>query len=892
VAPVEDVYYPAEERDEEQAAAVPTVVSACQGSCVLRVGTKSVNAVPGDLVFGNWVVLSVTIGPEDRFKAMAVAAPEAAPIVTIERRFKRWGLLVFTSVAGEKARVRKPLGQLSLIKTPVYNFSADPDYFRKAAVDPHDYLGTRMRLDSPFGEPDFLTAAKYLPPISDYVVTGDVRAPVKAIVTMDGKIKRTDGADHEPPSAQLRKASGRGRRENGRRRQDVLPMGTQIAEVVADGTDGKRVESTNCTSDPDCWTIANLERAYCSKGQCVGGGTTIFDAVKYLKLAVSKGVDTGASYSFDNMQTGVLGGYMRVASVACFDAGDGAGGRGFEMLSLGPLKQDNDTVLIALRQYIPGAKANASFAYLSVSLSQQRCVDPGTGQQACASTAGDFYAAVFEHVSEWQSVFGDGRGSKLSPGVPVSAATTSTSLPMPDPAHAMQVRIPYAERRQVDMAKGVLVAASTVYIGDEPNYGTGGHYWKSSPPARAMLDTSGVADSLPLTTLALDNALLQWGVHDSALSKIGFYLDTFIYPNGSIDMGHWKDVWADAGVGKYNCTFPDSLTDQGRILQLYTDAVRMTRNLTFMAAHLAPAVRLAGYLLRARQLAVEKFGPGDPRHGLIYGPAEHDTCAMGRGDDLRNTTAAEVVDGQYMLYYYSVSMWSWRGMQELGRLLLDYPQVAEQQQDEEELHHHQHHHPRNTSFGRHLLDEAALFKIDIDRSLEQAVLRDKTTDEVLFVPSAAVPANTTVKPYPDMTYSTVATYSNFRYYSEMLSAGFMSPSMSIAMMNFRETHGGLLSGMTRYTDHLDDMPAIGYAISSLAADRLPSFLTLLYGHAANYMGRGSFFTTEQQSLYQLATNPRWRATLGEIQDDFCTPSQTLVSSMTAMQLIHSERDNR
>merc|ERR1711959_142407 len=103
-------------------------------------------------------------------------------------------------------------------------------------------------------------------------------------------------------------------------------------------------------------------------------------------------------------------------------------------------------------------------------------------------------------------------------------------------------------------------------------------------------------------------------------------------------------------------------------------------------------------------------------------------------------------------------------------------------------------------------------------------------------------------------------------------------------MDFRESHGGCLSGMTRYTDHLDDMPAIGYARSSLSADRIEKYLLLLYGHAANYQGRGSFFTTEQMSLYQNARFPQWRASLGEIQADFCVPSQTLIASMTAMQL--------
>ena len=57
-------------------------------------------------------------------------------------------------------------------------------------------------------------------------------------------------------------------------------------------------------------------------------------------------------------------------------------------------------------------------------------------------------------------------------------------------------------------------------------------YWLDGPPVEAMLDTSGIGDSLPLTSLALDTALLQWGLFDSALSKIGLYFDTFIYPNG------------------------------------------------------------------------------------------------------------------------------------------------------------------------------------------------------------------------------------------------------------------------------------------------------------------------------------------------------------------------
>ena len=35
--------------------------------------------------------------------------------------------------------------------------------------------------------------------------------------------------------------------------------------------------------------------------------------------------------------------------------------------------------------------------------------------------------------------------------------------------------------------------------------------------------------------------------------------------------------------------------------------------------------------------------------------------------------------------------------------------------------------------------------------------------------------------------------------------------------------------MTRYSDHLDDMPAVGYAVAALASDRVAQYLLLLYG---------------------------------------------------------------
>ncbi len=243
---------------------------------------------------------------------------------------------------------------------------------------------------------------------------------------------------------------------------------------------------------------------------------------------------------------------------------------------------------------------------------------------------------------------------------------------------------------------------------------------------------------------------------------------------------------------------------------------------------------------------------------------------MANGDE----PAVPVIGGQQMLYYFSSSMWCWRGMVELGTLLADYPAVVT---------------PDAARLASDLLAEAPRLKADIDAAVSASCVTN-ASGHVTFVPAAVAPTGTKPTPYASMTTDTLASYSNFRYYAEMLSSGALDAPTATALMDFREEHGGTLSGMTRYSDHLDDMPADGYAVGALEADRLQSFLLLLYGHAANYQGRGSFFSTEQQSLYADALRTSWRASLGEVQADFCVPSQTLVALMTALQLVSAERD--
>eukprot|EP00039_Didymoeca_costata_P001770 m.54923 g.54923 ORF g.54923 m.54923 type:complete len:1009 (+) comp10959_c1_seq2:92-3118(+) len=512
-----------------------------------------------------------------------------------------------------------------------------------------------------------------------------------------------------------------------------------------------------------------------------------------------------------DFKSGLLGGVLPMGNVAAFNSVNGSG---FELVVL--TEDYGIEVDATIRVKIINLKneTNTTFQYFQISKTNATIELSGPEL---------FYKKMLSISARW---------SKFREG-------------------GMQVSLPYSERRQIDMAIGAMVTAQVVFIGDEPNYGTG-LYWRTSPPASAMKDTSGIPGALPLTSIALDGALLDWGHFDLALQNIGFYLDTFIHTNGTIDMGHWKDLSCG-----YNCTFPDGLSDHGRVMALFTKAVRYSRNMTWMKEHLPAVERLAGYLVEMRQNALTQNATQDSMyHGIVFGPAEHDTC-----DEERATDPMKGGRGDF---YFSVNMWTWRGLVEYGNLLNDF---------------------ETKNSGNKYLQVAEDFLTDINSALNQSIING-TGNVSFFVPQIVGPNQI---PFGTMTESVQASYSNFRYYSEMLSSGALPDHVAITLANFRETHGGTLSGMTRYSDHLDDMPADGYALASLELDRIDKYLLLLYGHAANYQSRGSFFSTEQMSLYG---DGLFRdGSLGSLQSAYCVPSAMLVSKMTAWQLVSTNWKN-
>merc|ERR1712232_1172532 len=117
------------------------------------------------------------------------------------------------------------------------------------------------------------------------------------------------------------------------------------------------------------------------------------------------------------------------------------------------------------------------------------------------------------------------------------------------------------------------------------------------------------------------------------------------------------------------------------------------------------------------------------------------------------------------------------------------------------------------------------------------------------------------------------------------------PEYEEAIMNFREASRGTLSGMTRFRNVIDDMPVLGYGWGALSHNRLGAFHTLLAGHSANYLSRGTFWGTEQREQSRIIDErySNFPGPEGEY-GSLCMVSAIPVSLWTRWMLVREDRD--
>ncbi len=331
-------------------------------------------------------------------------------------------------------------------------------------------------------------------------------------------------------------------------------------------------------------------------------------------------------------------------------------------------------------------------------------------------------------------------------------------------------------------------------------------------------------DGFPPTTLSLCTCLLDWAFHEAAGARLAYYLDRFVKADGTL-------TYYGPAVAEY-----------GQLLDRAAQQVRRTGDAAWLDEHRPALDAIAAYLLRLRRESRDSQAPDAPGYGLLFGGAEADT---------RKDTD----------YYFSGSAWAWRGLRELGALY-----VAEGgRRDRAALVHE----------GRRLLDESVSLRADLQKAVERSVIPGREP----FLPPIAGQKEA----FDRMTENRLASYTNYRYWLETLSARCLAPEHERMMLDYRQSHGGELLAMTRFSGHLDDWPFWHQAYGLMAHDRVSHYLLGYYAHLALHQTPGTFTAYEQVPIRGYGYRRE--------QADYCVPSQLTIPIMTRWMLVFEQRDS-
>jgi len=326
--------------------------------------------------------------------------------------------------------------------------------------------------------------------------------------------------------------------------------------------------------------------------------------------------------------------------------------------------------------------------------------------------------------------------------------------------------------------------------------------------------------TFPPTTLSMVNACIEWGLLDRARRYLDHYLDHVVRDNGTFDY------------------YGPAVSEYGQFLDVIAQYVRRSGQTEWFADRMPKIESIVERLIALRRENQARFPVTDVRHGLIMGSPEADTR-------------------KEVNFYFSGNVWTWRGWTEIGRLLVETGDATMAER------------------GRGLLAECQTYGADIEASIQRSIQRGT---QPIFVP----PVAGFDEPFETMTQDRFASYTNYRYWIEMLSSGYLRSEWHDAIIDYRVAHGGELLGTTRFQGHLDDWPYAGYAYGLLLRDRVRHYLLGFYGDLAMHRMRGTFTAYEQASI----RGPAKRSYVA----DYCVPAQLVTPLLAKWMLVFEERD--
>eukprot|EP01052_Picozoa_sp_SAG31_P035243 SAG31_NODE_4225_length_3445_cov_1.903467_3_plen_763_part_01 len=534
VPPLDDWHFPSEEATELRSAPQLRILqvhasSNESGTILFAEGTsKAGSPVLRRLSVGD----STASGWQLRsFIIGSNAVPgEPAPVLVLERDWPRWGVILFVQPGAHDPR-GAALGRCSLVASPSSCFMIRKGVGHTSALSrPHYQLEA--------ADPDYFVKARDLP--------GDWLKARMCNITADGEPTFESAARLLAPS------------------RDYTMVGNPGAHTKFSVSPDGRI------------TCANHSIFTAMEDANITSPLVIFDPRHHTEF--------WPKHNFSEYKSALVGRVSRAVSVSAWHM---PAQKGFSMIAVPNTHRGIETgavgarldpaeILLRLEDVSTDVKAAkehrgpAKFFGVQVCGLHSRYLCQNATESLRTLSPAEFYAHLLLHTRTWTD-FHHPNSAGVSAG----------------PLH---LRVAGSEgTRLVDMSRAVISSATSMFLGQRPNYGDGSVYWSV---------TTHDAGSLPLESFALDRALLLWGHPHEAASHIEFYLNTYVRnssgltpanragmqrnqlwhkdghgPAGSLDLKQWGCGHGPGGaVMPHN--FQESLADYGRWLDLWVDVAR------------------------------------------------------------------------------------------------------------------------------------------------------------------------------------------------------------------------------------------------------------------------------------------------------------------------------
>ncbi len=294
-------------------------------------------------------------------------------------------------------------------------------------------------------------------------------------------------------------------------------------------------------------------------------------------------------------------------------------------------------------------------------------------------------------------------------------------------------------------------------------------------------------------------------------------------PRAEALLGYWLRTFVkDDGSIAY---YAPSLSEYGQMLTSVRRVLEAGTDLEWLGRHLNPVLRMAH------------------RVADLTGPASRPTMPGGVPEA---DTAADAAT------YFHNSAWLWRG-------LMDWSWVLDKRL-------------RMDREAEAVRMKAVRLQVVLLSAIRDTWPRDRA-DWWLRPMVEPEGEGSMARPVGRVTGSRLGSYTNYRYWPELLSSGVLPEDLMRRIVDARLNGGGQWLGMTRFEGHADDWPLM-HCLDGLWSLRMRSeYACVLWGHILFHQARGHLTAYEQVTLPP-----------GTRKADYCLPCQ-LVAVRAARRLL-------